>query len=78
MGHSEVVKELILAGADPNITDCNRVTPLFISIASSNLFDAGALMKQQAHEQIVVELLNAGADPNIVPFKPACMPRSKN
>ena len=43
MGHSEVVKELILAGADPNITDCNRVTPLFISIASSNLFDAGAL-----------------------------------
>ena len=50
-GHTEIVKELVSAGADVNTTGQFEVTPLHVAVASGNL-------------STTLTLLKAGADVN--------------
>ena len=52
MGHADVVRELLAAGADPNVIETYyRQTPLHKAAV-------------EGHSEVVKELLTGGADPN--------------
>lgn len=59
-----MLRALLDAGADPNIADCDNMTPLSAACRSIKKPLCGSKYFERFHDVIVEELLLAGADPN--------------